>query len=815
MSKDKEEIKNSGNIIDDDISKQMSASYLDYAMSVITSRALPDIRDGLKPVHRRILFAMHGMGLSVSAKTRKSAAIVGEVLGKYHPHGNMAVYDAMVKLSQDFGTRYPLVIGQGNFGSVDGDSPAAERYTEAKLSKIAEEMLKDIEKNTVEFQPNYENTMKEPTVLPALPPNLLLNGSLGIAVGMATNIPPHNLNEICDAIIYAVKNKEATSEDLMKFVTGPDFPLGGNAYDKKAIAHAYATGKGGVVVRGDVDIEEGKKNSSIVITSIPYRVNKSDLVSKIGTLVREKKIEGVKDLRDESTKDIRIVIDLKASAQANRIKNTLFKNTQLEETFHYNMVGLQDGIPKTFSISDLILTYIEHRIDIVIKRTKYRLEKAKEREHILLGLKIALDNIDEIVNLIKKSKSVQDAREKLIKKYKLSEIQSNAILDMRLQKLSGLEREKIQNELKEIQKLIKELELLLKDKKKIDEEVIKEQEHLKKSYGDNRRTKIYATHPGSISEEDLIPEEQVVLAISEGGYIKRTSPKEYKSQKRGGVGTKGGELKTEDVTTISLSASTHDTLFFFTDRGKVYKIKTYDLPEGKKSTKGRALVNFIDIEQDERVTSLVPIQDTKDTDQSVCFVTKSGTVKRVKIKDFENIRKTGIIAVNLIGKDKLVSTFIAKDKDEVFIITKKGKAIRFKSSEIRTMGRSAKGVKGIKLGKDDEVVSSFLLPKDLKEANVLTITSHGFGKKTKASSFKVQKRGGSGIKVAELNSKTGDIVGSHLIEDNDEGSIVTISKKGQVVRQVTKDIPMRMRQTQGVKVMKLKDNDTITSITHL
>ena len=566
-------VDNYDRIVDEDISTQMRSSYLDYAMSVITSRALPDVRDGMKPVHRRILFAMHGMGLTAGAKTRKSATVVGEVLGKYHPHGDMAVYDAMTKLVQAFGTRYPLVIGQGNFGSIDGDSPAAARYTEAKLSKLAEEMLRDIHKETVPFRPNYENTLQEPTVLPAIPPNLLLNGTLGIAVGMASNIPPHNLTEVCDAAVHLIENEDATTSDLLQFIKGPDFPMGAVAHDTKAIATAYATGRGGVIVRGEIEIVEEKGKTQLIITSIPFRVNKAELIGKIGELVQEKKIEGIKDLRDESTDDIRIVMELKNSGEPHRIKNTLYKLTPLEETFHYNMVGLIDGVPQTLTLKDILHTYIKHRREVVEKRTKFDLARAQEREHILSGLKKALDHIDEIITLIRASKDVNAAREALMKKFKFSEIQANAILEMRLQKLAGLERKKVEEELKEVLATIAELEAILKSKKKIDGEVKKDIEEVKAKFGDERRTKIIKNAPGVIADEDLIADETHMLMLSDGGYVKRTSLNEYKQQKRGGVGTKGSELKDEDFTTISLTASTLDTLFFFSNKGKVYKLK--------------------------------------------------------------------------------------------------------------------------------------------------------------------------------------------------------------------------------------------------
>lgn len=815
MSKEEEKEVKINQIIDQDITTEMESAYLDYAMSVITSRALPDARDGLKPVQRRILYAMHGMGLRPSVKTRKSAAITGEVLGKYHPHGNVAVYEAMAKLTQVFTTRYPLVIGQGNFGSIDGDSPAAERYTEAKLSKYADSMLEDIEKETVNFRPNYENTLKEPEVLPCLSPNLLLNGSLGIAVGMATEIPPHNLIEVVNAIIHVLDNKDATTEDLMKYIKGPDFPLGGIVYDSAALSQAYATGRGRVIVRGLCEIIEEKKGVSIIITSLPYRVNKATMIEKIGTLAREKKIEGIKDLRDESTNDIRVVMELKPSAQPQRIQNILYKNTQLESSYNYNMVALIEGIPQTVNLSTLISVYIGHKREVIERKTKFELARAKAREHILIGLKKALDHIDEIIKLIKASKEVSEARTKLIQKFKLSEIQATAILEMKLQKLSGLETKKIENELKEVKDLISKLETILNSKKKIDAEIVKGLEKLKAQFGDERRTKVNKAAIGAIEEEDLIPEKASVVMITGGGYIKRTSHDEYKAQKRGGIGTKGAELKLEDFTTISTSASTHDNLLFFTNKGKIYQLKTYEIPEGKRTTKGRALVNFISIDQDERVTSIVPLEKGLNGTTYLFFVTGKGIIKKIALKHFANIRKSGIIALSLDKGDSLVSTFLLDNKDSVFIVTKNGKSIRFKGGDIRPLGRTAKGVKGIKLGKDDYVVKALNIKeeKDVKPL-ILTLSEKGYGKQTEASAFRLQNRGGSGIKAAEVTEKTGGLVSAHLITDQ-EGEIMTMSKKGQVVRTEIKSIGKRGRQTQGVSVMRLRNDDTITSVTHL
>ena len=801
-------------IFSKDITEEMRSAYLDYAMSVITARALPDVRDGLKPVQRRILYAMFGMGLRNSAKTRKSATVVGETLGKYHPHGNLAVYEAMAKMTQEFVTRYPLVTGQGNFGSIDGDPPAAERYTEAKMSAYAEKMLEDIEKKTVSFAPNYENTIEEPTVLPARVPNLLVNGTLGIAVGMATDIPPHNLREVCDALAHLIENPDAATGDLLQHIKGPDFPMGAIAYDTNAIAQAYATGRGGVLVRGEVEIVEDKKGVQLVISSIPYRVNKARLIEKIGELVRNKKIEGIKDLRDESTDDIRIVIELKSNAQPHRLQNALYKHTQLEETYHYNIVGLLDGVPQTLTLHQLLQAYIDHRRVIVERAIKFDLARAKERAHIVEGLKKALDHIDKIIALIRKSREVNDARKALMQAFKFSEVQANAILEMRLQKLAGLERKKVEDELEALQKTIKRLEGILQSKKKIDEEVKKGIQEARELFGDDRRTKIVSQAHNAVSDEDLIPEKQCIIMITGGGYIKRTTNDEYKRQRRGGVGTKGAELKEEDFTTISTTASSHDTLYFFTDKGKVYQLKAYEIPEAKRTSTGRALVNFIAIDADERVTSIVPVAQDAKKNSYLFFVTENGTIKKVAIDQFENIRKTGIIAVSLDRGDQLVNTMFCANEDTIILVSRDGKAIRFTAKEVRASGRSAKGVRGIRLGKDDHVIGALVIQADAKATGrLLTISEKGYGKQTKVESFKIQKRGGSGIKAAEVTTKTGKLVGIHILLEESNDELITMSKKGQMVRMATDEIPDRGRQTQGVRVMKLKGDDILTAST--
>ena len=810
-----ETISDGSSIVHKDITEEMRSAYLDYAMSVITSRALPDVRDGLKPVQRRILYAMSGMGLRPSAKTRKSSTVVGETLGKYHPHGDQSVYEAMARMSQEFFTRYPLITGQGNFGSIDGDPPAAPRYTEAKMSSIAEKMLEDIDKETVEFIPNYENTLKEPTVLPAKLPNLLLNGTLGIAVGMATDIPPHNLNEIAGALRHLIENPDATTEDLLQFIKGPDFPLGGIAYDKKAIAQAYMTGKGGVVVRGEVEVVEDKKGVSLIISSMPYRVNKARLIEKIGELVRNKKLEGIKDLRDESTDDIRVVVDLKPAAQPQRVQNVLYKHTQLEETYHYNLVGLLDGVPQTLTLHQLLQAYIDHRRVIIERATKFDLGRAMERAHIVEGLKKALDHIDTIIALIRKSREVSDARKALMKEFKFSEVQANAILEMRLSKLAGLERQKVEDELAELKKTIERLEGVLKSKKKIDDEVKKGIEEAQKLFGDDRRTKIVSQGQNSVADEDLIPEKQSIVMVTDGGYVKRTTHDEYKRQRRGGVGTKGAELKEEDFTNISISASSHDTLYFLTNKGKVYQLKAYEIPEAKRTGKGRALVNFISMDGDERVTSVVPVATDAAKNTYLFFVTKHGTVKKVATDQFKNIRKTGLIAVTLEKDDQLVDTMFCTNNDTIVIATREGKAIRFAAKDVRPSGRTARGVRGIRLGKDDAVIGALVVEEHLRTtARLLTLSEKGYGKQTGISAFKVQKRGGAGVKAASVTARTGRLVGAHILSDT-ESEIITMSKNGQMVRMGVAEISQLGRQTQGVSVMKLKGDDILTASTHM
>jgi len=794
----------------------MESAYLDYAMSVITSRALPDVRDGLKPVHRRILYSMRLNGLTSSARFKKSATVVGDVLGSFHPHGDSAVYESMVNLTQNFKTRYPLVLGQGNFGSIDGDSAAAYRYTEAKMSKVAEELLRDLEKDTVDWRPNFDGTKTEPTVLPAAVPNLLLMGGLGIAVGMATNIPPHNLREVVAATAHLIDSPDATVDDLLKHIQGPDFPMGAIAFDKKAIAHAYANGRGGVVVRGDAEIVEDKRGAfSILITSIPFRVNKADLQEKIANLVREKKIEGIREMRDESTDDIRVVIELKTGAQPQTVLNKLYKHTQLEDTFHYNMVALVDGIPLTLSLKTILEEFIKHRAEVVRRRTQYDLNKAKDREHILLGLKKALDHIDKIIKLIRAAKDVPSAHAALMKEFKFSEIQAQAILDMRLQKLAGLERKKIEDELAVVQKIIKELEAILKSKVKMMNIVKKEMEDVAEKFGDERRTKIVKGGVKQLSQEDLIPDEESVLVLTKGGYVKRTNPAEYKVQRRGGVGVVDLNTKEEDVVTTLLTTSAHSDLLFFTDAGKVYQSKMFEIPEGRRATKGKSIMNFLSMNSEEHVTSVLAVRkEDWDGDWSLMMVTKNGVAKKSDAAAFKDVRRSGLIAITLRDDDSLISAQFVGKGDEVSLITTQGQAIRFKETDIRQMGRTAAGVTGMKLGKDDFIVSAEVLKGKDVDREVLVVTEFGYGKATPATEYKTQKRGGSGIKTVKLTAKTGPVVKGLIItgEERTEGELVIMSKKGQVIKLPLKQVPTLGRQTQGVRVMKMREGDSIASV---
>ncbi|MEK9176877.1 MAG: DNA gyrase subunit A [Patescibacteria group bacterium] len=804
-------------VVSRSITEEMRESYLDYAMSVITSRALPDVRDGLKPVHRRILYTMHRMGLTASAKARKSAAVVGDVLGKFHPHGDTAVYDALVKMAQDFSMRYPLIVGQGNFGSIDGDSAAAMRYTEAKMSKIAADMLADIDKETVEWRPNYDSTQKEPDVLPAGAPNILLNGTLGIAVGMATNIPPHNLGEVIDATAHLIDNPDASTEDLLEFIQGPDFPTGAVAYNAKDIAHAYANGRGPVVVRGVAEITEDKKgNTVIVVSSIPYRVNKSDLIVTIADLVRDKRLEGIRDIRDESTKDIRIVIELKNNAQPQAVLNYLYKHTQLEDAFHYNMVVLVEGVPGTLSLPGILSHFVTHRREVVKRRISFDLTRAKEREHILLGLSKALDHIDEIVKLIKGAKDVGDAHSSLMKKFKFSERQATAILEMRLQKLAGLERKKIEDELTEVQAFIKECEDILSSTKKIMGVVKKELLALKEKYGDERRTRIVKGGVKNLSDEDLVSDEPTMLTLTAGGFLKRTNPSEYRKQKRGGIGVIDLDTKEEDFVIRFLEGSTHDHILFFTDRGKVYQTRMYEVPEGKRATKGKSIMNVLPLSPEEHVTSIVAMpkslkQNMKPSAEATAFmlVTDHGVAKKVKAEEFVEVRRSGIIAIGLDKGDRLIEVLPVMKGNTVLLATSRGQAIRFKEADIREMGRGARGVRAMKLPAKDLVVGADVV-RDEKASEFLVVTNQGYGKRTKASEYKVQKRGGSGIKTANVTQKTGTVIAARVVTP-ETAEMIVASQKGQVIRTELKQVPSLSRVTQGVRIMKLREGDKIAA----
>jgi len=821
MPKDSSQILSNdiGEIKSRDIITEMQESYLDYAMSVIVSRALPDVRDGLKPVHRRILYAMHEMGLRHNVKFRKSAAVVGDVLGKYHPHGDVAVYDSMVHMAQTFAMRYPLIDGQGNFGSMDGDGAAAMRYTEARMSALAEEILLDLDKETVDWRDNYDATRKEPSVMPGKLPNLLLNGTLGIAVGMATDIPPHNLTEICDAIIKLIEDPEATTEDLMEFVKGPDFPTGGIIYDIAAIKNAYATGKGGIVMRAKTDIIETKTGAfQIVIHEIPYRVNKATLLEKIAELVRDKKIEGIRDVRDESDKDgVRIVVDIKKDGLPNKILNQLFSFTQLQETFHLNMLALVDGIePHVLNLKTVLEKYLEHRQLVIKRRTAYELKKAKEREHILEGLKKALDHIDEVINTIRKSATKEEAKANLIKKFKLTDIQADAILEMRLQTLAGLERKKIDDELKEKRSLIAELEGILHSNKKILALIKKEVEDMKERFGDDRRTAVVKNAIGTFSAEDLIPESNVIITITKSGYVKRLAPDTYKTQSRGGKGVIGQTLKEEDVVDKLISSNTHDDILFFTNKGRVFQTKVYELPEGSRTSKGQALVNFLQLQNNETAQAVLTFAK-KDNAKFLVMSTRNGLIKKVAREEFTKVRRSGMIAISLKGTDELMWVETSSGDDQVMLSTENGQAIRFNEKDVRPMGRNASGVTGMRLKKDDKIISMEIIRKtiNVKDLEVLVVTENGLGKKTEAAYYKIQKRGGSGIKTLKITPKTGKIVAMYILNNAEEHDLVIISKAGQTIRTPLNAVSTLGRATQGVRVMRLDEGDKVASATVL
>ena len=805
------------NINKREITSELQESYLDYAMSVIVARALPDVRDGLKPVQRRILWGMWDSGSTADAKLKKSANIVGEVMGKYHPHGDIAIYDTLVRMAQDFSLRYPLVQGQGNFGSIDGDSAAAMRYTETRLSRIAHEMLTDIEKETVDWAPNYDATRKEPMVLPARLPNLLLNGSIGIAVGMTTNIPPHNLGELVDAITHLAAHPDATTDDLLEFVQGPDFPTGSFMFDKKAIAEAYRSGKGPILTRAKADIEERKEGQyNIIITEIPYQVNKSDLIRRMAELVQDKKVEGIRDLRDESDRDgLRIVVELKNDAVPQKVLNQLYEHTDLQKHFHMNMIVLVNGLePRLLSLRDILVAYLDYRKQIVRRRAEFDLKKAKERAHILEGLAKALHVIDKIIVTIKKSKDRDDAHRNLVKQFKLSDIQATAILEMRLQTLAALERQKIEAELKEKLALIKDLELILKSPAKILKIITDEVAELKKKYGDPRRTQLVSAGVAAFSDEDLIPQEGAVITLSAGGYIKRLPPDTFRSQRRGGKGLIGSDVTEEDFLVHFLSAKTHDNILFFTERGRVFQTKVYEIPAASRTAKGRAIHNFLELPADEKISAIITYDPSvKQQTAYLVMVTKSGIIKKSPIADFANIRRTGIIAIALKKGDSLQGVKVSSGKDQIIITTKKGQSIRFKESDARSMGRTASGIRAIRL-RGDGVAGFDILREErknkLSDAFLLAVMANGYAKRTPLSEYKVQHRGGSGVRTAKVTPKTGELVAAKVIDDETE--ILALSAKGQVIRTTLASVRETGRSAQGVRIMTVRSGDRLAGV---
>jgi len=809
----KEEPVNNKNIKPTEITEELRDSYLDYAMSVIISRALPDVRDGLKPVQRRILYAMNELGLTHNSKTRKSATVVGETLGKFHPHGDMAVYDALVRMAQDFSLRYPLIEGQGNFGSIDGDPPGAMRYTECRLTSIANEMLEDLDKETVDFMPNYDNTRLEPKYLPAKLPQLILNGTMGIAVGMATNIPSHNLNEVVDALVYLVDHEDASIEDLMQFIKGPDFPTGGIVYGINSIKEAYATGKGSILCRAKTEIIEDEKEPKIIVTELPYQVNKAELISKIASLVEEKRIEGIKDLRDESDKEgLRIAIDLQKNALPNRILNQLFKYTELEKPFHVNMLALvENGLqPKILSLKGILEEYINHRKIVIRRRTEFLLRKTKERVHILEGLKTALDYIDEIIKLIKSAESREDAQKKLMIKYKFTEIQANAILEIKLANLAKLEKQKIEDELKEKQKLAAEYELILKQPKRILDIIKKELLELKAKYGDKRRTLIEPNLPNEIKDEELIPEKDILITFSQTGYIKRMDPLTLRAQKRGGKGVVAYETKNEDdLITHIISANTHDKILFFTDKGYLYQVPAFEINEASRTSRGKLIQNYLNLRPDEKVIIILNLKESDKTNKFLVLLTKNGIIKKTKLEEYSNIRRAGIVAIKLFNNDTLVGAALTSGNDDLLIVTKLGQAIRFSEKDLRPMGRQATGVKGIKLSPQDEVISLVSVNNELQKQNplVVLVTENGYGKRTKLSEYRKQRRGGSGIKTAKITEKTGKIVKA-LLNTNEE-TLIAVSQKAQMIKAPLDSISILKRSTQGVKIMTLDNDDKV------
>lgn len=798
---------------------EMEEAYLDYAMSVIVSRALPDVRDGLKPVHRKILYAMWQLGLRAGAKFRKSATVVGEVLGKYHPHGDVAVYDTMVRMAQDFSLRYPLINGQGNFGSMDGDNAAAMRYTEAKLQRIAEELLVDIEKDTVDFQPNYDATHTEPIVLPAILPNLLINGTVGIAVGMATSVPPHNLTEVINGTLHLIDHPDAGVDDLMQHITGPDFPTGGIIYNVNDIKQAYATGKGGVVMRGKAEIEETNSGFRIVITEIPYQVNKATLVEKIAELVRDKKIDGIRDLRDESDREgVRVVVELKKDAYPKKVLNRLYTATQLQETFHFNMVALVDGLqPRVLTLKTVLEEYVKHRREVVRRRTAYDLDVAEKRAHILEGLKRALDKLDMIIRTIRASKDKEQAKINLIKKFKFTDPQAVAILEMKLQQLANLERQKILDELKEKLALIKELKGILSSPKKILDVVKKELNNLKEKYGDERRTDIVKGAVGTFTQEDLIPNEATIIMLTRDGYIKRVDPTTFKTQGRGGKGVIGLTTKEQDVVQEFFSTTTHADVLFFTNTGKVFQLKAYDIPVASRTARGQAIVNFLQLGPNERITSVLSLAEMEGT-KFLVMVTKKGIAKKVALEDFANVRRSGLIAIRLRKEDELYWVKPSDGNSDIVLVTSQGQSIRFAEKGLRAMGRPAAGVRGMRVKGADAIAGMDIVAKHdatKMPLQLLIVSEKGYGKRTALTTYKVQGRGGSGVKTMKVTPKTGSVVSSFVVNKNAEDEdLIIISEKGQVIRLKLKTVSILGRATQGVRLMKLDAaTDTVASVT--
>jgi len=786
---------------------EMKSSYIDYSMSVIVSRALPDVRDGLKPVHRRVLYGMHELGVAHNKAYKKSARIVGEVLGKYHPHGDTAVYDSMVRMVQPFSLRYPLVQGQGNFGSVDGDNAAAMRYTEARMSKISELMLRDLDKNTCDFAPNFDDSLQEPTVMPSYLPNLLINGATGIAVGMATNIPPHNINETINGVIAYIEDPEISTPDLMKHITAPDFPTGGIIYGYEGVRSAYETGRGRVVIRAKANVETHKNDrESIIISELPFQVNKSNLIEKIADLVRSGKITDISNLRDESDRDgMRVVIELKRDGQPAVVLNQLFKHTQMQVTFGVIMLALVRGIPKVLTLKEMIKYYVEHRMEVLVRRTKYELESAERRAHILEGYIIALDNIDEVIKTIRSSKDAETARNNLIKKFKLSEIQAKAILDMRLQRLTGLERQKIENEYKEVIKLIERLQGILEDESKRFLIIKTELIEVRNKFGDERRTEIIHD-PKEFSLEDIIAEEDVVVTISHSGFIKRIPVSGYRKQGRGGRGVTGAGTKDEDFIEHMFIASTHQYIMFFTDLGRAYWLKVHEIPEAGRAARGRSIINLLEKDKNDKITAFVTVKEYTD-DRYIVMVTKNGTIKKTVLSAYANVRRGGINAINLVPGDKLMAVKLTDGNNHIIIGTKSGMAIRFEEEKVRSMGRTSTGVRGVRLSPGDEVVG-FIVVRSV--STLLVVTDKGYGKRSNIEDYRITNRGGKGVKTIKAGDKNGNLMS--LMEVNDKDELVIITNKGMVIRQGVKAIRVMGRNTQGVKVINLKDGDSIADI---